>query len=429
MGSYGKLLVGRYLVGSFYGGVPQEVLTLFQDGERLHLHGNEDYSDTRHGLCDRLFDLTTEDYSDEAEYICYSASVGELRDRLDVLGFTRREAVAVFDLSESKRATMWLETVRQSVRPTPNWLQEQSVQKTFNDWIQACRELPPMLTGGSVVSFDSIEHAIGWPRTVWTDDDEDIDVIWLTRALLEVCDEDDLVALEITDLIDAGYYDEDDNELCTRAWSLATTSPSDRRIVVLTEGSTDQQVLESALDVLYPHLTGFIVFFDFAVSNAQGGAANLFSLVRGFAGAGISNRIVALFDNDSAASDVLRGLDRTKLPKNIRVIQYPPLDLATNYPTLGPSGLAEMDVNGLAGSIELYLGRDVLEESGQLHPVQWRGYVQGVNKYQGELINKRQALAAFARKVRMARENEEVLRLLDWSGVRAIFKALITAFD
>jgi len=52
-----------------------------------------------------------------------------------------------------------------------------------------------------------------------------------------------------------------------------------------------------------------------------------------------------------------------------------------------------------------------------------------VNKYQGELINKRQALAAFARKVRMARENEEVLRLLDWSGVRAIFKALITAFD
>jgi hypothetical protein len=44
-------------------------------------------------------------------------------------------------------------------------------------------------------------------------------------------------------------------------------------------------------------------------------------------------------------------------------MQYPEIDIARDYPTLGTNGLSHMDVNGLAGSIELYLGADVLRDS------------------------------------------------------------------
>jgi hypothetical protein len=34
---------------------------------------------------------------------------------------------------------------------------------------------------------------------------------------------------------------------------------------------------------------------------------------------------------------------------NVRVVQYPSIELAKNYPTIGPSGVSNVDVNGLAG--------------------------------------------------------------------------------
>jgi hypothetical protein len=48
-----------------------------------------------------------------------------------------------------------------------------------------------------------------------------------------------------------------------------------------------------------------------------------------------------------------------------------------------------MDVNGVAGSIELYLGRDALTSNqNQLPPVQWTGFDSGIRQYQGEVLEK-----------------------------------------
>ena len=59
-----------------------------------------------------------------------------------------------------------------------------------------------------------------------------------------------------------------------------------------------------------------------------------------------------------------------------------------------------MDVNGLAGSVELYFGLDVLRQhEGGLTPVQWRGYNQTLRQYQEELINKTALQKAFQRKL------------------------------
>lgn len=207
-------------------------------------------------------------------------------------------------------------------------------------------------------------------------------------------------------------------------------------IVVLTEGRTDAEFLSAALQVLHPHLEDLVRFLDFDYK-AEGGAGALVRQVRSFAAAGIANRTVALFDNDTAAVDALRVLDPKSLPRNIRVRHYPHIDLANRYPTLGPPShdepngtLSVANVNGSAGSIELYLGDEVLRSAdGTLHPVQWRSFLAGTGRYQGEVIRKAEIHAAFREKVAAARRHREVIAHQDWSGMEAILTSIFTAFQ
>ena len=165
--------------------------------------------------------------------------------------------------------------------------------------------------------------------------------------------------------------------------------PENAPRIVLTEGSTDGAVLKAALALLYPHLEGYYSFLDFESTRAAGGAGHLVSVVKAFAGAGITNRIIALFDNDTAAREAVRALQTVRLPPNFAVRHYPDLELLRAYPTLGPGGLTTLDVNGLAASIELYFGKDVLSDGqGGMIPVRWKGYSDALRNDQGEVGNK-----------------------------------------
>ena len=74
----------------------------------------------------------------------------------------------------------------------------------------------------------------------------------------------------------------------------------------------------------------------------------------------------------------------------------PPSSVGSNYPTTGPQGVAYMDVNGMACSIELYLGRDALsDEAGNLRPVRWTGWNRKMERYQGEVEGKAQVEQRF----------------------------------
>ena len=89
---------------------------------------------------------------------------------------------------------------------------------------------------------------------------------------------------------------------------------------------------------------------DFEGVRIGGGAGSLVNIVKAFAGAGIVNRTVALFDNDTAARAVLAGLRSIRLPANILVKQLPRLVELESYPTIGPTGSALMNVNDVAGT-------------------------------------------------------------------------------
>ncbi len=84
-----------------------------------------------------------------------------------------------------------------------------------------------------------------------------------------------------------------------------------------------------------------------------------------------------------------------------------------------------MDVNGLAGSIEMYLGTDVLTVDGRLQPVVWGGYVSRLGAYQGEISDKDRVQERFREKVAAAKLRPEAMLDQDWSGLDLVLDHLV----
>lgn len=128
----------------------------------------------------------------------------------------------------------------------------------------------------------------------------------------------------------------------------------------------------------------------------DGGASYLVKFLRAFSAARINTNIVAIFDNDAAGIDAFNVASRLPLPDNIKVTKLPDIELARSYPTIGPQGEHNIDVNGKAVSIELFLGQHNLSnDKGLLIPVIWSNYVHAARQYQGVVDEKRKVLDRF----------------------------------
>ena len=137
---------------------------------------------------------------------------------------------------------------------------------------------------------------------------------------------------------------------------------------------------------------------------------------------GINNLIIALFDNDAAALKEINNLKKVKLPNNIKVLQYPDIELAKNYPTIGPTGNQHMDVNGLACSIEMYLGIDCITENNEFLKIQWTGLVENIDKYQGVILKKEEVQKRFRQKVKNF--NPNLIELDNWKELHLIINMM-----
>lgn len=332
------------------------------------------------------------------EHFGYVSTVNEVRDRLQLHGFTAGQARA--DLDEAVR--VWHAKHPQPIADelgVPPW-NPAVILSELGDYVNSTEE--------------------------WVSYEEPEDVFWqldsrtILRLALDVAEDgswpvrynlDDLQSYELlapgTPITNQARQD--------RRRAIATNAP----LVILTEGSSDSQLLTEAIQVTHPHLVDFIRFMDFG-TGAEGGIDSLVKLIRSFAGVGIANRVLALADNDTAAHDALLKLKREALPEGYRVMHYPELPLLRRYPTLGPqlSDPVLMDVNGKAGSLEMYLGRELLTVDGELVPVQWMGYVEGQKGYQGALsaAEKKRIQRDFRQKVKAALQDQSMRKKQDWSG-------------
>jgi hypothetical protein len=254
------------------------------------------------------------------------------------------------------------------------------------------------------------------------------------RILLDLVPGETRVELDLTDL---------KNDTCcyTMPAQLAAEVHKERHrymstslpLLVLTEGSTDARALEESIRVTHAHLVDFIKFMDFDFK-PDGGVSSLIKNLKALVAAGIPNRIVAVADNDAAAREALSGEFLATLPNTVRVLHYPELESLRKYPTYDVEGdIVELDVNGRAGSLEMYHGSDVLTVDGKRPPVRWTGYQTKVSTYQGVVDFKGDLGKKFHKKVKAQLEKLEQSPAAglegDWHGMREIIESIVHAFD
>lgn len=239
--------------------------------------------------------------------------------------------------------------------------------------------------------------------------------------ILSLFPDDEKVILDLSPLIYSGSYEEDTRFVDLSKNLIIDDKYYNENIIILAEGTYDIFVLKETLQLLYPDKFHFFSFLDFDNSKTPGGAGHLVNYIRALSGASVTDKILAIFDNDSAAQDAIRVLNSEKIPKNIRYTKYPDIPYLNKYPTIGPMGKKQMNINGRASSIELYMGDDILKKSEEAFPVQWTGYLKSINSYQGGIIDKGKAQEAFRNKIKLCKMSEEEKLKADWDGIKAIW--------
>lgn len=415
MGSYADLRLGEYLILSQSDRADAVALMTFDESDQFH---EIDAS----GQTPDIFG--------------YRASVAVVRDRLDSMGFTLPAARDFFASAAKSRIQHLLDQEWSS--PSADCEVRVLKRLTFEGWLDAFTDMKR----ANLQSWNQTEESFSITRSdpdlydyLLDEDAEHFhgfpfgDFRYFMRAAAETCDSEEIVVYDLSDTLRGGYYSVGERIVDHAREALLADFPVNAPIVVITEGSTDRVILQSAMRVVAPHLISYYSFFDFAAASAKGGASAVVETVKAFIAAKVVNRVVALLDNDTAAEVALRALANVKIPSNIRIRSLPPIASATAYPTLGPTGPVQMDVNGLAGSIELYLGRDVLtREDGTLTPVQWLGYETTLGRYQGEVMNKRELQERFATKVEVALRDPALRATQDWTDLIAILGVIRAPF-
>jgi HEPN/Toprim N-terminal domain 1 len=431
MGSYTDLSIAGYPLVESKNAVIPEAMTIFRETDKRVFTRK---LSERNELVWGKPTPTTDDETETA--IQYACATGKVIDRLNVMGFTIRRSREEFESCrrlEVEKFTSWANGDLAS-----DWLTESQLffeRLTFDGYASALEQIIAQSLRPS--PFDNCDREGLDPLVKYILRDGGgfllgflgSDLRSLVRLACELVDARSEIVQDITELVSAGYYEEDEAVCEKESLALTSAYAENSSRIILTEGSTDTAILREALGLLYPHLSGYYSFLDFDASRSQGGAGHLVSIVKAFAAAGITNRIVALFDNDTAAHEARCALDTISLPDNIAVLYYPDVGTLLNYPTLGPAGLTSLDVNGLAASIELYLGDDVLAEGGVFTPVQWKGFSDRLGKYQGEVMHKARLHSVFQRKVERCKADREAMKRADWSGLVAILERIFTAFD
>lgn len=223
-------------------------------------------------------------------------------------------------------------------------------------------------------------------------------------SILSVLSESDIVEYDLTDVINGGWVKVNEAK-----------NVDYEKIIILTEGKTDVEFISNSIDKLYPHLKDYYHFIDFDEYKVESSASALVKLVTSFAAANVKHHIIALFDNDTAGLKEMKKMVSKAFTPNIKILRYPDISLAKKYPTVGPIGKKKMNVNGLACSIEMYFGVDVLTRNNELIPIQWKGFDDKEKKYQGEIADKNYVQDTFRNKLKNAEVTEfkELTELLN----------------
>jgi 5S rRNA maturation endonuclease (ribonuclease M5) len=162
-----------------------------------------------------------------------------------------------------------------------------------------------------------------------------------------------------------------------------------KKILIVVEGKQDKFSLESFFQMIFPqfqHLYN-IVSCD---GNIPGGSSQTRHYFNLLTNACVSNRVIALFDNDTAGQKEIKQLSTSKYQNKYKYISLPNDSFFNNYPTIFPNDdIVNMDINKKACSIELYYPTSLLKSKGSYSPIIWKGYDMSIKTHQGVIKDKK----------------------------------------
>jgi hypothetical protein len=331
---------------------------------------------------------------DDGAEACYSLPVSVLRQRMEIMGFTNVQWQQELKEFVDQQIAYGIWRVEQAEASSPEWLRAKRrlkilEQSSLERWMKKLMLVNDRVwTGLSRSPEDTLEYALFDRKTDGPESIFSRQIIFL-RGALEVGDDDDEVTLDFSNAIEDEVVALDDPLSNIGRDRLLQPVREFEKILILTEGRTDARILRDSFASMRPEIAHLYSYMDHETFKAEGGTSALVHLARSLAAAGIPNRIVFLFDNDTAGYEGLRKFEKERLPKHYKAITLPHLNFAESYPTIGPTGEALADINERACGIELYCGPKALtKHDGQPCAIQWTGYNAGMKRYQGEPLDK-----------------------------------------
>lgn len=231
---------------------------------------------------------------------------------------------------------------------------------------------------------------------------ENIDPYVILRLLAE--NENNVnkeVVWRFSDVLEGGWVDKD---------SVYQGLQDQDRYLIVTEGSSDSAILKKSAELVIPDVADFFYFIDMSENYPFTGTGNLYRFCQGLARIKIQNRILVVFDNDTAGHEAYKKVRKVELPPNMHVALLPNLDECRPFNTVGPTGNSEEDINGRAVSIEMFL--DLNHGAKRKPAVRWTSYNENLNCYQGELIDKEYYVRSFLKRKRFSGYDMSKLVLL-----------------
>ncbi|MCF7843673.1 hypothetical protein K9M47_02115 [Candidatus Gracilibacteria bacterium] len=429
MGSYCYLKLGDFSLISSKSQVEPESMLIFREADK------------------KVYEIDNGPDEPPERVYEYSNTANNIKERLNVMGHTMtkvEESFGLLRILELKRLKEYIDEDAFGMAEKYEFQKKILEESTFQEFVEACKIIRINDFTYFCLREDGIckrkhkhefSEILKYILELSQDDGRflgflNLDLYDEFLIFLHTCPDNEIVKMDISDLVNGGWYDHDD-EVCNYSINLLKRSHyMSEKIILLTEGSSDRHILESTLHLLFPHLSDYYSFMNFETSNASGGASSLVSTIKSFTGSGITNRIIAIFDNDTAGKNAIKTLEKTVIPQNIKVMQYPDIELAEKYPTIGPSGNELLNVNGRAAGIEIYLGKEsLLDSNNELIPVQWKGYDTTLKQYQGEIIDKAGAEKRFFEKIKECRADPKIILSKDWKDLESIFNVIFKAFQ
>lgn len=180
------------------------------------------------------------------------------------------------------------------------------------------------------------------------------------------------------DVVDGGYAERAD---------FVHSLDKQARFSIITEGTSDAEILKKALGLRMPHIADFFSFVEVGYPfPGTGGAVNF---VKGLVSIGVHNNVLVLFDNDAEGCSAWQKCVAIGLPDNVIPLKLPDLPDFENVPVDGPTGSTLANINGRAAAIECYLDLGISPE------FYWKNFNDQIKAYQGELKAKDSYKRAF----------------------------------